>query len=108
MPECRLNDPAVLAVVGIPQTIDAVVPMPSAPVMERILEALGDAHAHRHGDGNSHSNSHLHGNANKHCDPNGHRHGDRNANANGHSHAGTSLDDRSDAAPELPRQRTDH
>lgn len=35
------NDPAALPVQGIPASIDAVVPMPSASVMERILEALG-------------------------------------------------------------------
>ena len=39
------NDPSVLSVVGIPKSVDAVVPMPSAPVMERILEALGAASA---------------------------------------------------------------
>ena len=34
------NDPEALPVRGIPQSIDAVVPMPSAETMERILDAL--------------------------------------------------------------------
>ena len=35
------NDPSALPVVGIPQSIDAVIPMPSADVMESIINALG-------------------------------------------------------------------
>lgn len=34
------NDPAVLSVGGIPSSIDAVIPLPDATVMSRILEAL--------------------------------------------------------------------
>lgn len=36
------NDPQALPIAGIPATIEAVVPMPSAAVMERIIAALGE------------------------------------------------------------------
>jgi len=34
------NDPGVLDVTGIPKEITAVMPMPDAGVMEKIIEAL--------------------------------------------------------------------
>ncbi|MBI2473728.1 substrate-binding domain-containing protein [Candidatus Uhrbacteria bacterium] len=35
------NDPKILAVTGIPEQVTSVIPMPSAPVMEKILTSLG-------------------------------------------------------------------
>ena len=37
------NDPKLLPVVGVPATIENVMPMPRAQVMERIIEALSKA-----------------------------------------------------------------
>lgn len=34
------NDPSVLKVVGLPQTIESVMPLPPAPIMEAIITTL--------------------------------------------------------------------
>ena len=36
------NDPKILAVTGIPEQVTSVIPMPTAPVMEKILASLGN------------------------------------------------------------------